>query len=414
MVKRIAKIKKSGIRLSGIRFLKRIFYGVGRRFERRERLIMSRNDGTFEELTKICNDPKYKSVFVFYPFLIWNMPAFQRPQQIATALAKNKDVLYLYCTPNSELDKLTKNYKVIGENLILLNGYETISRIKVKNKIVQFYSTDIAISYKTIKKCLRRKEKVLYEYIDGINEDLLGEIPKRYLETYKKIMENEEIFVVASANKLLDDVKKYRSKNYDLICNGVTIEDFNPKNNKIPKELKTIKSKYKKIICYYGALASWFDYELVKKCAKKYPDYAFVLIGIDYDKTLEQSGIEEYKNIIYLGKVDYKELVRYTTNSDLLTIPFLINDITESTSPVKLFEYMASQKPILTTAMPECRKYKSVMIGEDHDDYIAKIDKAIKKVDDKKYLELELKEAKENTWESKAEKIIELVNKDER
>ena len=348
MVKRIAKIKKSGIRLSSIRFLKRIFYGVGRRFERRERLIMSRNDGTFEELTKICNDPKYKSVFVFYPFLIWNMPAFQRPQQIASALAKNKDVLYLYCTPNSEMDKLNKNYKVIGENLVLLNGYETISRIKVKNKIVQFYSTDISISYKKIKKCLKRKEKVLYEYIDGINENLLGQIPKKYLETHEKIMKNEKIFVVASANKLLNDVKKYRTKNYDLVCNGVTLEDFDSKNNKIPKDLKTIKAKYKKIICYYGALASWFDYELVKKCAKKYPDYAFVLIGIDYDKTLEQSGIDEFKNIIYLGKVDYKKLVRYTTNSDLLTIPFLINDITESTSPVKLFEYIFENDNFIT------------------------------------------------------------------
>ena len=71
---------------------------------------------------------------------------------------------------------------------------------------------------------------------------------------------------------------------------------------------------------------------------------------------------------------------------------------------------MATQKPILTTALPECRKYKSVIIGENHDDYLNKIDDALKLNLDNKYKEIELIEAKENTWDSKAEQILDLVN----
>ena len=45
--------------------------------------------------------------------------------------------------------------------------------------------------------------------------------------------------------------------------------------------MKEIKEKYKKVIGYYGALAKWFDYKLVDKVAKKYPDFAIVIIGLD-------------------------------------------------------------------------------------------------------------------------------------
>ena len=62
--------------------------------------------------------------------------------------------------------------------------------------------------------------------------------------------------------------------------------------------------------------------------------------------------------------------------------------------------------------MPECKKYKSAIIGEDHEDYIKKIDVALKLEKDKKYLATEMKEAKENTWDSKADDILKLVNEE--
>ena len=223
-------------------------------------------------------------------------------------------------------------------------------------------------------------------------------------------MKNEKVSVIATADKLLKDVSKVRKNNFALSTNGVTLEDFVLKTKKVPEKMQEIKKKYKKIICYYGSLAVWFDYELLKKCAKKYPDYAFVLIGLEYDSSFKKSGVQKYSNIIYLGKIDYKLLIEYTSNVDLLTIPFLINEVTESTSPVKLFEYMATKKPILTTAMPECKKYKSVMIGENHNDFINKIETTLKLSEDKKYLDMEYKEAEDNTWDSKAEVIIKLVN----
>ena len=71
---------------------------------------------------------------------------------------------------------------------------------------------------------------------------------------------------------------------------------------------------------------------------------------------------------------------------------------------------MALGKPIVTTPMPECKKYESVLISENSPkDFIKKIEEALKKKNDQKYMEILEKEARENTWEKKAEDIASLI-----
>lgn len=393
-----------------IKFNKKVFGRLYRKFESLDMKWMGKHNKEYSKLKKICTNKKYNSIFIFYPYTEWDIPIFQRPQQIALSLTKRDDILYLFCTKNNHFDHVEGIFKKVKDNLLVVTDFEYLNKLKLKNKIIHLYSTDTISKYSLIEKALKNNDKVLYEYIDEIHESISGNIPESFYQKHNKIMENEDVYIIATADKLLNDVKKCRKKNFALSTNGVTVEDFKYNLKIVPDEIKRIKKDYNKIICYYGSLAVWFDYELIKKCAAKYPDYAFILIGFEYDDSYKKSGVEEYKNIIYLGKIDYKLLINYTQHVDLLTIPFLINEVTESTSPVKLFEYMATQKPILTTAMPECKKYKSVIIGNNHDDYIKKIDSTIKLSKDEKYKKLETKEAIENTWDSKAETILNLVN----
>ena len=151
------------------------------------------------------------------------------------------------------------------------------------------------------------------------------------------------------------------------------------------------------------------NYQLVNKLAKN-TDYGIILIGQDYDKTLEKSKVLKNNNVYYLGRKDYTELPKYGCNVDVLVIPFLINDITEATSPVKIFEYMAMQKPIVTTDLPECRQYKSVLISKSHEDFIKNIEKAINLKEDNKYIKVEINEAKENDWKEKAASLIRYID----
>ena len=120
------------------------------------------------------------------------------------------------------------------------------------------------------------------------------------------------------------------------------------------------------------------------------------------------------ENIYFLGPRDYQVLKNYAANADILILPFILNDITKSTSPCKLFEYMSLHKPIVTTDLLECRKYKSVMIGKTHDEFLKKLEEAMKKKKDSKYIDLLDKEGKDNDWSQKAEVMIELLKNNEK
>ena len=410
------KVKKYGIIGCIVRFFNKASYRVFRFFNRMdvritEDRLKKKRKKRYDYLASKINNPKYKYVFLFFPYVEWNLPIFQRPQQIALELTKREDVLYFFCTPNFKYDNIKDLYEQINDNLFVITDFDFVANFETKKRVLHLYSTDIISDYSIVEDALKRNDNVLYEYIDEIHEEITHALPKKYIEKHNKILKNESCYVIASADKLYNDVKKVRNKHFALATNGVNINDFiRNENDEIPTKIQEIRKKYDKILCYYGSLAVWFDYELIKKISKRYPNYAIVLIGVEYDESLKKSNISKFKNVFYLGKIDYYELHKYSENSDLLMIPFLINDITESTSPVKLFEYMATNIPILTTDMPECRKYKSVIIGKNHEDFLAKIDSTIELINNKEYLKIEMQEAKENTWTQKANAIVELLD----
>ena len=353
----------------------------------------------------------FENIIVFENNFGWNKIMKQRPQQIAEGLPGSTLIFY-HSHEGSDYDKKIRINK-LKDNLILIDlGYFRDSLIEElashNNKYLMIYSTDY-IPYDRIEMYKEYGYEIIYEYVDDINEDLSGkEMYELLSERHEKLIKDDP-FVVCTATKLYDKCVKRNFKYTKLITNGVDYEHFKPIECQIPDDLKDIREKYSTIICYYGALANWFDYDLIKKVAQN-KEYAIVLLGLDYDQTLEKSGILEYENIFYLGKKDYSELPAYGKFMDIFTIPFLINDITEATSPVKIFEYMAMEKPIITTALPECKKYESVLYSNTHEEFINNIEKAQELANDKKYKKLLVKEAKENTWISKSEDMISFIN----
>jgi glycosyltransferase involved in cell wall biosynthesis len=205
-------------------------------------------------------------------------------------------------------------------------------------------------------------------------------------------------------------VASKRSRNYALVTNGVELEHFSLKleRNEAPPELEPILRQGKPIIGYFGSLAQWFDYELVIELAKR-RDYEVVLIGYDYDGSMKRYGLDRRKNLRVIGPIPYQRLPRYAHWFDVSMIPFRLNEITESTSPIKLFEYMALGHPIVSTGLPECRKYRSVLIGESTEGFLGAVDRALGLRSDAEYCATLRREALENTWQAKAEQIDHLL-----
>jgi teichuronic acid biosynthesis glycosyltransferase TuaH len=363
----------------------------------------------YHALQEIITKNVEKKIIVFPPLLEWHIPLFQRPQQIATEFAK-KGYLYFFCTTNDRYEKVA-GFEKIQENLYLTDQFDLLQKLLPKH-IVNVYANDINQKYEFLENEINKGNNVIYEYIDEMHEDLVGKIPAHAIYKHKKILSDERFSVVVTAKKLYSEVAKFRKNNFSLVSNGVDCEHFRKifSIDSIPDILKVIVSKNKPIIGYFGAFASWFDYELIKKIAIERPEYEIVLIGLNYDKTLNNHNFKEYENVTFLDPVQYSELPSYAFWFSVSIIPFLINDITESTSPVKLFEYMALGKPIVTTPMSECKRYKSVLIGYDHENFLLRLDEAVRLRENVDYLNLLAKDADENSWSNKVNEIIKLLD----
>ncbi|MDL1959629.1 MAG: glycosyltransferase [Deltaproteobacteria bacterium] len=361
------------------------------------------------KLEEILAANNHKPIVVLPPLVDWNIPLFQRPQHIARQLAQ-EELIYFFCTGNCVYDNIFGFQNVAG-SLYLTNRFDLLKELN-KKKVFNIYSTDNSLAYDFIEEELKKGNKILYEYIDEIHPLISGKsIPKSTIDRHKKILRNEGCMVIASSDKLYKEVMSYRSKNFALITNGVDYYHFRQKfvENELTEDMLLIKNRNKPVIGYFGALAVWFDYALVQKLAAERPEYEILIIGVNYDGSLDKYNLKKYSNVTILGPVSYQDLPKYASIFDISTIPFLKNKITESTSPIKLFEYMALGKPIVTTNITECRKYKSVLIAVDHQDYIKKIDQALALRTNEEYRTILDREAKENSWKIKAEQIINLI-----
>ncbi len=158
----------------------------------------------------------------------------------------------------------------------------------------------------------------------------------------------------------------------------------------------------KPVVGYFGAIAERFDYDLLCEVARSRPRYSFVLIG---GLRLEQevrgrmiAKLKELPNVYTLGHKPYVQIPSYLAGFDACIIPFILNQVTKATDPVKLYEYLSQGKPVVTTAMGELAEHAELVhIASDATDFARKLDVAVNEGGTELKLR-RIKFASENTW----------------
>ena len=357
----------------------------------------------------------YKRIVIFENHFGYRNIMMQRPQHLLKNMG-DSDTLVLY---NSYYDidfedrgRITRiDRSVYVLDLFYFRRYLLEAAEKIEHRYLMVYSTD-TVPVSRITQYLKLGFRVIYEYVDDINPDLIS--PRRIgkiMERHRFLIGSEDALVVATADKLYDNVRKMNgAAEAVLIPNGAECGRFLPESVTDDREYLSWLRPDSIHAGYYGALASWVDYDLLAELAED-ERIQIILIGIEHDDSLAKSGLTERENVRYFGRKEYASLAGYVHYFDVCIIPFLVNEITMATSPVKLFEYMALNKPIVTTDMDECRKYESVLIGHDHDEFLAQLDHALELRSDPQYLELLDREALANTWKEKAKCILDELAK---
>ena len=343
----------------------------------------------------IARHPEAKGIVIFPPSVEWDTPLFQRPHQMARAFA-SLGYLVLYW------ERQDKKYT--GSRFRNIEGLLYVADVPAH--VFSVASNAIVISYTynyNWVRYLNNSPTIVYELIDHL--DIFSNFPRHMLRSNHRKLLRRAAVVAGTSDDLEAELKPERS-NVLLCPNGVDIDHFagHPgTKTDIPEDIRPIAAEGKPIIGYYGALAEWFDFELVKYAASTLDQYNFVLIGPDYDShQIANSGIDSIPNIYWLGSKPYSELPAYLRTFDVATIPFIVTEALQAVSPIKLFEYMAGGKPVVTTDLAECRKYPVVLIAHNPEEWVDNLRRGVELGHNEAFLGSLRQTAEENTWLARA------------
>ncbi len=169
------------------------------------------------------------------------------------------------------------------------------------------------------------------------------QIAAEVLKTERRLIAGADL-VVASSRRLYEGIRA-RSRRATLIRNACEYEHFGHDNDRSPLRPNN------PTIGYYGAIAEWFDSNLVAKLAASRPSWRFELIGSTLAGNVRP--LDDLPNVRLLGECPYAELPGRIGGWDAFIIPFRRLPLTEATNPVKVYEMLATGKPVVAVGLPE-------------------------------------------------------------
>ncbi len=124
----------------------------------------------------------------------------------------------------------------------------------------------------------------------------------------------------------------------------------------------------KPVAGFYGSLSNWLDYNLIQYLCSTMPDWNFVFIG---PCELNRLPLPVADNVFYLGKRAHHELPGYSQHWDVSLLPFIQNEQIQACNPLKLLEYMATGRPVVSVDFPALTPYKPYLHVANHPEHFA-------------------------------------------
>ncbi len=359
-----------------------------------------------------------------YPIIVhshlgWDW-VWQRPQQFLSRLSKKHRILFVQGPsfegvetssftvknvedyPNIWVLQMTIPWSrcsdgawVDAERLRLVREALSSTQIGLKGKFeqpVQWFYDPMAV---TAFAGNMNENAIVYDCMDELSQ--FKGAPKELVQRERQLLGIADV-VFAGGRKMWESKSRYNTNCHFYGC-GVDVAHFGKARSAttpIPDDVKDLQGP---ILGYFGVVDERMDYELVEKLADANPKWNVVIVGpvckVD-PKTLPQRA-----NLHWLGGRDYTQLPAYTKAFDVCLMPFALNEATEYINPTKALEYMATAKPIVSSAVPDVVSNfsKVVQIAHSHEAFIWLCQNAVAQPD-QKLISRGLKMAHDNTWDA--------------
>ena len=191
-----------------------------------------------------------------------------------------------------------------------------------------------------------------------------------------------------------------------LIPNAADIDHYREVNLDNIEPNDNIALIPRPIVGFLGAVEHWIDLDLIEYLAGRLPQYSFVFVGPAH---VETSRLSRYDNVFFLGRKSFDDLPSYIAAFDVCMNPYILDDVASGCSPLKLYEYMAAGKPIVSVRMPEAEKFVDLVeIADSYKEFAQKIEWLISRSRKWKrdFAERAWTESQNHTWAKRFEQTM--------
>ncbi|NJN26106.1 MAG: glycosyltransferase family 1 protein [Cyclobacteriaceae bacterium] len=253
--------------------------------------------------------------------------------------------------------------------------------------------------------------RYIYQTVDNIEESKYVNKHGGYLE--RRAVEEADYTLVTSS-ELLRKIQKVSANAY-LIPNAAEIQVFQKSVSSPAEKPKEIAHVHNRIIGYVGNLDFRLDYRLIKNIALNHPEKILLLVGPVNTDEINIMGIDVLENVLMTGSKKYSELPVYIKYMDCTIIPFKCNELTKSIYPLKINEYLACGKPVVSTPFSEdIQGFASIIyLSENDRNFIESIDHAIATDTEIKTKE-RMEFASQNNWQNRIDLFWEIYHSNTR
>ncbi|MDZ4668781.1 MAG: glycosyltransferase [bacterium] len=165
----------------------------------------------------------------------------------------------------------------------------------------------------------------------------------------KKAIKKADLILVSSKNQFKRLFKQ--SANMHYFPNAVDFEMFKlAHQNDIPAPYDLMNIRATKVIMFCGYVSEIrMDYKLLKLVCESFKNCLVVVIGTYEENDLIKHKLDTFANLILLGNRRHEAIPSYLKCAHVAIIPYLCNELNKSVYPLKLNEYLAMGKPVVTT-----------------------------------------------------------------
>ena len=368
---------------------------------------------TIKPASKTIGLPDY----ILWGVIDWHF-RHQRPQQLALALA-NTGRRVFYISPNFTDDE-RKGFEVEpldsagllfqvklfvkGAPVIYSSapGVECVSQLRASiGEMLNWASSQQLISlvqhpfWQGVASVLPNS-CLVYDCMD--HHDGFDNNAESLLQLEKSLLQEAELTITTST--WLDSAVAPHAKQRALIRNAGDFDHFGSLPDSIYRD-----PQGRRIIGYYGAIAEWFDLDLVEAVARQNAECCVLLIGADTVNAKSRLG--KLPNVTFTGEVPYCKLPHYLYSFDVCLLPFKVIPLTLATNPVKVYEFLGAGKPVVTVDLPEIAQFGDLVYATtSKDTFLAAVSKVLSLPEAASLFQQRKAFAKGQTWEHRAQALI--------